>query len=49
MDLKGGGLRYACCHPRPFAVILSVAKDLALRIFMAVRDSSSVAAATSSE
>jgi hypothetical protein len=33
----------------PIAVILSEVKNLALRIFMARRDSSSVAAATSSE
>ena len=37
--------KYAsCCHPEPFAVILSGAKDLALRIFMAMRDASSPAA-----
>jgi hypothetical protein len=28
-----------CCHSEHLAVILSVAKDLALRIFMAIRDS----------
>ena len=33
-----------CCHSESFAVILSEAKNLALRIFMSIRDSSSPAA-----
>jgi hypothetical protein len=41
---KGCGRTLPCCHPEPFAVILSEAKDLALCVFMNIRDSSSPAA-----
>jgi hypothetical protein len=38
------GKPHCSCHSGPFAVILSEAKDLALSVFNAVRDSSSPAA-----
>jgi hypothetical protein len=36
----GCGKKLNCCHPEPVAVILSAAKNLALSIFNALRDSS---------